>query len=119
MKLNVLNQFGDTPLHYAVRGGDDLVVEELLSAGADVKAKGTKGNAVETAKKEEQDHLLPILEAAMAEATKDDEKSDRMSIVAEMLSTEKSYVESLTVLVDQVRIIEGFKYLIYFVISLN
>ena len=44
--------------------------------------------------------MLPLLEKVMAEATKDDETPARMSIVQEFLSTERTYVDSLTTLVD-------------------
>jgi serine/threonine protein kinase len=99
--VNQRNAHKDAPLHYAARGGDDDVVEALIAAGADVRMKGSTGTATQIAQKEDQEHLLPLLEKALAAATADDEDPARLNIVRELLATEKTYVDSLTVLVEK------------------
>jgi serine/threonine protein kinase len=99
--INQRNAHKDAPLHYAARGGDDDVVEALLAAGADVRMKGSTGTATQIAQKEDQEHLLPLLEKALSSATADDEDPARLNIVRELLSTEKTYVDSLTTLVEK------------------
>lgn len=99
--VNQRNAHKDAPLHYAARGGDDDVVDALLAAGADVRMKGSVGTPQQLAAKEGQEHLLPVLDKALALATKDDEDPARLNIVNELLSTEKTYVDSLVVLVEK------------------
>ena len=42
--LSITDQFGRTPLHNAILGQHNLVVELLLSGGADVRVKDERGD---------------------------------------------------------------------------
>lgn len=42
--LSITDQFGRTPLHNAILGRHSLVVELLLSGGADVRVKDERGD---------------------------------------------------------------------------
>lgn len=42
--LSITDQFGRTPLHSAILGQHNLVVELLLSGGADVRVKDERGD---------------------------------------------------------------------------
>ena len=42
-ELNIQNQYGDTPLHNAVRAGNIDIVSELVIAGADINIKNNNG----------------------------------------------------------------------------
>ena len=66
--VNAMDSLHDnTPLHYAARRNNEPAVGSLIAAGADVNAKTRRGKIPsDFAKEEENDAVIPLLEAAGA-----------------------------------------------------
>lgn len=77
--VNARGDFGETPLHYAVRdGGDEAfeIVEMLVNAGADVNAKDQRlnKNSLGFALREHQDELEPAITLLRAKGAEEPAK---------------------------------------------
>ena len=59
--VNIQNDYGQSPLHFAVHNSKVSMVQLLLQNGADVNAKSERGTALDIAKNRKDTEIIVLL----------------------------------------------------------